>query len=83
MEFKGTKGEWKVNVTDQTNVFEIISRRPNEREDVCIVNSELDEDAEANAKLIAAAPDLLEACIKASEFIKADYLLNAINKATK
>lgn len=51
---------------------------------------------EANAKLIAAAPDLLEACIRAAEQITnhesghakqfqviQEMLLNAINKATE
>lgn len=66
-EFKGTKGEWKilptyesrkwVNVTSEKGVI----ARVFYGEAPPVVYK---EEAEANAKLIAAAPDLLEALIE-------------------
>lgn len=60
LKFKGSQNEWTIqgkNLIKSSN------------EQVASVNSMLD-DYEANAKLIAAAPDLLEACIKMYNSIK-------------
>ena len=72
MEFKATKGEWKIknpNTEDYTHIAcgkiriaevkHYFGRRfPNDPREV---------EGKANAKLIAAAPDLLKACIHALE----------------
>ena len=63
MEFKGTKGEWKVKKAKMrfpsASKWQII----NENEDALfeVELAESDEAMQANAKLIASAPDLLEA----------------------
>jgi hypothetical protein len=64
LEFKGTKGEWKLGGTSVDGVLVSVTHPTNR--DVCTVwkydNDFLEnQEAEANAKLIAAAPDLLEA----------------------
>ena len=65
-EFKGTKGEWKVKVGNwdysvniysaKIHICHAYGRLNNDDEHVSSV-----EEMEANAKLIAAAPELLEA----------------------
>lgn len=57
-----TKGEWKINVGGEGNHFKLIDARlPNVRKNVCTVYGETEEEVKANARLIAAAPKLLEA----------------------
>lgn len=57
MEFKGTKGKWKV--AEDTFVSQVRT----DIDLICVVGHEdmADTEIEANAKLIAAAPELLEA----------------------
>ena len=62
MEFKGTKGEWKVNLCDDTR--SIISTNEKSLVDVWYALSDnfpSRDEGKANAKLIAAAPELLKA----------------------
>ena len=54
---KHTKGEWK---QDSTTVF---IRETHRIGIASIYPQQIDEEQEANAKLIAAAPELLEACL--------------------
>ena len=74
MEFKGTKGEWKAsknssycevrNKTDHLTCSRIltVSIHINEfNQEGVLFSDSLSEEAQANSKLIAAAPDLLEA----------------------
>ena len=74
-EFKGTKGEWKIKHSVNNLAFNIIGTIHGGRYKVARVpyhidvkfSSELNDkeklEAEHNAKLIAAAPDLLDACM--------------------
>ena len=88
MKKKHTSGEWRVyaelNVENQNGEF-IAS---------CGVNGRDIEENMANAKLIAAAPDLLEACLGFKEFVFSskypeppkeikDLFDSAIKKATE
>ena len=64
LEFKGTKGSWKLGGNTLDGI--LVSVRHPQNRDVCTVwkydDSFLEnQEAEANAKLIASAPDLLEA----------------------
>ena len=64
MEFKGTKGEWKVGNSDTHNyIYNNASDDP--FRNFTIANCDNDgiqkKEAKENAKLIAAAPDLLDA----------------------
>lgn len=84
METKHTKGEWFIQ-------GKTLIKCGNEQ--VASANAILDE-CESNAKLIAAAPELLEALIDLTNQIKNEHCsefmdepfdkaINAINKATK
>ena len=74
MEFKGTKGRWTRYVSNTPNKIEPTAHSVyvgTKRIALCYDIFESDKsknvsniDAEANAKLIAAAPDLLEALLK-------------------
>lgn len=81
-QFKGTKGKWKVKHSESKPTFNVIgsvlggkhkiARCPYEliegTQDYMIeFNKREKEESEANANLIAAAPELLEACIQALE----------------
>ena len=64
LEFKGTKGEWELGGNTVDGI--LISARHPQNRDICTVwkydHSFLEkQEAQANAKLIAAAPELLEA----------------------
>lgn len=87
-EFRGTKGEWLVDDID------VISRETGMA--ICQVYdgsdnhiSEMDmEVVNANARLVAAAPELLKACQEALQYVCVeepayDVLCDAIKKATE
>jgi hypothetical protein len=57
MEFKGTKGEWLI--LKQHSSHKINEIATNENLSICAINTNL-EQSEANAKLIACAPEMLE-----------------------
>jgi len=85
MENKHTKGEWEV-----TQMLNVISKENGKM--ICATQSNMHSlEIEANAKLIAAAPDLLEAALQIKNEIDTDgllqgsyeKLLEAIDKATK
>lgn len=58
-EFKGTKGEWELDYGSNTSPMRIVANH----QVICLFGVSFSED-KANAKLIAAAPDLLEALIE-------------------
>ena len=72
MEFKGTKGEWRFKLdelreSDHYNSFELdfdFSETSANNLTLWCHSDELTEEELSNAKLIAAAPDLLEALIR-------------------
>ena len=73
-----TKGEWKVNPTGDINNFHIGCICRFQTLGIADVETEYtgEPEALANARLIAAAPDLLEACEKAQKvfgFIAENY----------
>ena len=92
MEFKGTKGEWKITGTGENRIM--INGSSIDVWWNLSSSDVLEDEGKANAKLIAAAPDLLKACIHALEMcedrviptendltIMAGRLKEAINKA--
>jgi len=66
-----TKGEWKVNPTDDINDFHIGCVCKFQTLGIADVETDYtgEEEALANARLIAAAPALLEACKEAKELL--------------
>lgn len=96
METKHTKGEWKYNVSKK-DAIQVIMPNGNTLhlgyiyEDDCGLPTCCRVEEHANAKLISAAPDLLEALIDLKSKINLDLIpestasliINAINKATK
>jgi len=66
MEFKGTKGEWKTGLFPNLNHPHRTVLTKEGNLEICTINLDTAE-VRANAKLIAAAPDLLKACIHALE----------------
>lgn len=67
MEFKGTKGEWIVSQDQKEMVLtDYGAYRPNSMLKYTVAKEELF----ANAKLIAAAPDLLKKLIESNEIIE-------------
>ena len=83
MEFKGTKGEWRIEdkLGDETSYL-ILDKIGYE---VCVADSEFIKDIDeviANAKLIAAAPDLLEALqLVTDELFQAIECINSVESA--
>ena len=72
MEFKGTSGKWNIH---EDNEIGLLIGGYNPISDVCTVHRYGDKTEEnANAKLIASAPELLEAC---------ESMLKAFNNAPK
>ena len=65
MEFKGTKGEWKITGTEEQRTM--INGSSIDVWWNLTSSDVLEDEGKANAKLIAAAPDLLKACIHALE----------------
>ena len=93
LEFKGTKGSWKLGGNTLDGI--LVSVRHPQNRDVCTVwkydDSFLEnQEALANAKLIASAPDLLEALQEVRKHMNAyipekvfDLVDQAIEKALK
>jgi len=91
MKFKGTKGKWRIKYGNYENgrgVFSITTHTTN----IATIWSAVEEkETTPNAKLIAAAPELLEACFMAREelefggdWVNAKIVINkAIEKALK
>lgn len=77
LQFKGTPGEWFAAGNDIYTRTEIVA--------CCMVADKTDDQAKANAKLISAAPELLQACIEmkaAFDNAPSDWLqTDAVNKA--
>lgn len=80
MEFKGTKGNWTVRgnfkclkVFSSYGTLCAISRQSS-------IDSNVDSQAEANAKLIACAPEMLE---QLKEILDASYLPEHVNEDIK
>jgi hypothetical protein len=72
MEFKGTKGEWIANYSNELETYIScnglrISEAKHYKNH--ILNDPSTEEGRANAKLIAAAPDLLKVCIDLKEIL--------------
>lgn len=96
LEFKGTKGEWKMSEINISDYKSICVFSDGEKQKVLLhihlPNYEITEEELSNAKLIACAPDLLEALqemiiqnelrgyVDSSDMIKAKQ---AIEKALK
>lgn len=70
METKFTKGEWKFTEHQSGDRTHTVRRIDSNGVSICIIRTNNQIQAEANAKLIAAAPELLEALIEAEKFIK-------------
>ncbi len=89
METKHTQGEWFVS--NHNNELKVRARNTM-MGTVCTINTLFEDEAEANAKLIASAPDLLEALEAARKLIHqerkdaltvGEIIQQAIDKATK
>lgn len=78
MEFKGTKGNWRIY-----NDFKVGTGVKN----ICEIYNNTSNESKANAKLIAAAPDLLEALQKiasnSNDHAMIRIAIKAIQKALK
>lgn len=64
MEFKGTKGEWvisEINISDLKSIAIFSDEKQEVLLHMYLPNLEITEENKSNAKLIASAPDLLEA----------------------
>lgn len=96
METKHTKGEWVLDVAP-TSLESTITSTNGKRicdvksyRDICF-NDPCEEERDANAKLIAAAPELLESLIELTDALKYEFgrdltylkAISAIKKATE
>ena len=88
METNFTKGEWVgITVTTPNGFFERVTIK--DGESICNVTTRNSKRAKANAKLIAAAPDMYETLIKVKEWLIdmnlpiIDNIEKAIKKATE
>lgn len=90
--FKHTKGPWTINPTTWKNkagskVIDIDALEANVEcmasIYVGIENEDAESEASANAKLIAAAPCLLEALIEITQDLKEEVLSTSINDVLK
>jgi hypothetical protein len=101
MEFKGTKGDWKLSSSKSNESyrkitksdFPVLAINVDGHNGHIMTFGDNDKIHKANAKLIAAAPKLLEACLMALEAVKElhehqegwheeqSFLEAAINKA--
>jgi hypothetical protein len=91
MEFKGTKGEWKA--IRNASYWEVANRENNQSLAIAVHNFDYrehgvqlsdDKTAEANAKLIAASKDLLEALIELKRWVVDTHIASeALNNANK
>lgn len=77
METKHTKGKWKITEKINGGIYKYIYVVCDNRR-ICEIKNPFSDESEANAKLIASAPDLLEACMEA----KAMYEAQGINELT-
>lgn len=83
MKFKGTKGEWIITEIKETNGFLYVGKYKNDSRIATCYTVDADgaweglvtEETRANAKLIASAPDLLEALLKVKEVLKKEWPL--------
>lgn len=94
METKHTKGEWKVTTNEYNDVAPLFIQCKSSILADVHKNINNQQESIANAKLIAAAPELLEACIIALKYFNGfdspeqneaafHALNNAIKKATE
>ena len=91
METKHTQGEWEISKNQNQGVRINVGSDPIKMTTICSLSgSPREEEVNANAKLIAAAPDMLDALIKIKEIggFSSDgkigiLINNAIKKATK
>ncbi len=88
METKHTKGEWEYMTVGTVSGF--YKKVFSEKTSICNITTRNFKEAEANAKLIASAPDLLEALIELYDSLPDGYeseclpkVRQAIKKATE
>ncbi len=70
-----TPGPWHVTTRQGSRDWAVVAK--NERHEICQMfhdGSELNETGEANARLIAAAPELLEACKRAKKLLEPELI---------
>ena len=84
-EFKGTKGKWEACTNWDDEFIEIGTK---ENQNIALVNKAYLKEFESNAKLIAAAPEMLDALIqlknKYGEYSDIGKIaIEAIKKATE